>query len=290
MKKLTLLSIMLSGSFLHSQILNPSFESVTANKPDNWNTAANFYNTYYIRDTSDAKAGLRGAYIKGFSAQSYSVQGAALGTFTMNTRPIALTGWYKSNIVAGDSLVFYVNLYQSSVYSGSVANGFANTLSSTQTYKQFTATINYASFPPGNAGSTYIGIYFSGSNVDAQGYTIPQTGTWAIIDDLAFTYPPPPTNTFVAIPEINGKVDVEMIYPQPATDVICFIYSLHETATVDLQLIDITGKSVKTTINNEKQSGGRYKSTIDLSDLAPGVYFAKLKAGNETKVSKIIKQ
>jgi hypothetical protein len=208
----------------------------------------------------------------------------------MNTRPIALTGWYKSNIVAGDSLVFYVNLYQSSVYSGSVANGFANTLSSTQTYKQFTATINYASFPPGNAGSTYIGIYFSGSNVDAQGYTIPQTGTWAIIDDLAFTYPPPPTNTFVAIPEINGKVDVEMIYPQPATDVICFIYSLHETATMDLQLIDVTGKSVKTNINNEKQSAGRYKSIIDLSDLAPGVYFAKLKAGNETKVSKIIKQ
>jgi hypothetical protein len=259
MKKLLLLSIMQSGLILQSQIINPSFESVTLGKPDNWNTVANSYNTYYIKDTSDAKAGIHAAYIKGFGAQSYSIQGAVLGTFTMNTRPIALTGWYKSNIVNGDSLVFYVNLYQSANISGAIANGFAHTLSSTQTYKQFTATINYATFPPGNAGSSYIGIYFSGSNLDAQGYTIPQTGTWAIIDDLAFTYPPPPTNTFVAIPEINGKVDVEQIYPQPSTDVICFIYSLREAATVDLQLIDVTGKSVKTTISNEKQSGGHGK-------------------------------
>ena len=75
--------MMLSGSFLQSQILNSSFESVTFGKPDNWNTVANSYNTYYIKDTSDAKAGIHAAYIKGFGAQSYSVQGAVLGTFTL---------------------------------------------------------------------------------------------------------------------------------------------------------------------------------------------------------------
>ncbi|MES2680597.1 MAG: T9SS type A sorting domain-containing protein [Bacteroidota bacterium] len=288
MKKIILLSLGLNALFMQAQIVNPSFESVTNGKPDDWNTVANGYNTYFIRDTSDAKAGIHAAYIKGFGAQSYSIQGAALGTFTMNSRPVALTGWYKCNIVPNDSLVFYSNVHQTSVLTGSVANSYTYSTISSSVYKQFTGTYNYSAFPAvGNGGSAYVGIYFSGTNVDGQGVTIPQTGTWAIIDDLQFVAP---TTTFVAINENALNVNVEQLYPQPASDAAFLVYTLGENSISNLHIMDITGKEVKTIFLNEKQTPGRYKAEVDLTNLSPGVYFTRLRVGNEVRVSKIIKQ
>ncbi|HOZ87470.1 MAG TPA: T9SS type A sorting domain-containing protein, partial [Bacteroidia bacterium] len=252
-----------------------------------WNTAANGYGSYFIRDTNDAKAGVHAAYIKGFGAQSYSVQGAALGTCTMNARPVSLTGWYKCNIVPNDSLIFYVNLYQNSAFTGSVANSYTYSTVSSAVYKQFTNTFNYSAFPSTNALSAYIGIYFSGTAVDGQGITIPQTGTWAIVDDLQLVAP---TTTFVAIRENALNVNVEQIYPQPASEMVYMVYSLRESSASYLHLMDITGKVVKTIFTGEKQTPGRYKAELDMRELAQGVYFAKLTVGSEVRVSKIIKQ
>ena len=286
MKKILLFSLTLAGLFLRGQILNPDFESVTSGKPDNWNTTASGYDTYYIRDTLAAHSGSHAAFIKGFGNQSYAIQGAVLGTFTLNARPAALTGWYKCNIVSGDSLVFYVNMYQSPVFTGSVANGFSFTQTSTATYKQFTATIDYSGFPPGNAGSTYIGIYFSGNNVDSQGVTIPQSGTWAMIDELTFVDTP---TLATAINAESQNLALERVYPQPATDMVNVVYTLSQTALCKLQLLDLTGKEVKTVFVGEKQLPGRYKAEIDISALAPGIYFSRLAVGNEFKIAKIIK-
>lgn len=291
MKKIILFCLSIFGLISQAQILNPSFETVTANKPDDWNTAANNYATYYIKDTSDAKTGNHAAYIKGFSDTTYAVQGAVLGTFTMNARPLTLTGWYKCNIVPGDSLIFYTNVYQSTAFTGAVANGYTYTQSSSVAYKQFTNTINYSNFPAGSGGSAYIGIYFSGINVDNQGVAIPQTGTWAIIDDLAFTFSTTPTNTnTVGMYENSSNVNIEQLYPQPSTNVSFLIYTLNESAQIDLNVFDVTGKLVKTVFTNEKQTPGRYKAEIDLSNLEPGIYFSRLVVGSEVKTSKIIKQ
>jgi hypothetical protein len=287
MKKNILLFLALLSLYSQAQILNPSFEIVTNGKPNDWNTAANGYGSYFIRDTSDAKTGVHAAYIKGFGAQSYSVQGAALGTCTMNARPVSLTGWYKCNIVPNDSLIFYVNLYQNSDFTGAVVNSYTYSTVSSAVHKQFTSTFNYNTFPSTNALSAYIGIYFSGTNVDVEGSTIPQTGTWSIIDDLQMVAP---TTTFVAIRENALNVNVEQVYPQPASEMAFVVYSLRESSASDLHLMDITGKVVKTIFTGEKQTPGRYKAELDLKDLSQGVYFARLTVGSEVRVSKIIKQ
>lgn len=285
MKKIILLSLVLNVCVMNAQILNPSFESVTNTKPDDWNTTASGYGTYFIRDTSDAHAGNHAAYLKAFGAQSYSIQGAALGTFTINSRPVALTGWYKCNIQPNDSLVFYVNVYQTAAFGGLAANAYTYATTSTAVYKQFTSTINYTGFPLGNPQSTYIGIYFSGSNVDAEGVAIPQTGTWAIVDDLQFTQP-----IVTAIKEISGNLNIEEVYPQPASGMTYLVYTLQEPANCNLKVFDVTGKEVKSVFNGEKQSPGRYKAEIDLSGLSSGVYFTRLTAGSEVRVSKIVRQ
>jgi len=288
MRKLLLFASLLSGLFLRAQILNPSFENVTGNKPDNYNLG--FYSTYFIRDTVVPHTGAKAAYIKGYSDTTYVVQGAVLGEFTLTSRPESLTGWYKCNVIPGDSIVFKAFMYKNPDFTGAVCTGYAFTNTSTPVYKQFTTTINYGNFPFGNVGATFISLYLSGTNLDFEGVTIPQTGTWAIIDDLAFIDPPPPTNTYVSVAENALNVNVEKAYPLPASDMVFLVYTLKETASCDLLLTDVTGKEVKAIFVGETQSPGRYKAELDLSNLPPGMYFTKLKAGKEVRVTKIIRQ
>src|SRR4051812_5718521 len=137
MKNFLLLALAIISIQLNAQILNPGFESVTGNKPNNYNTTFYNYSSYQIRDTSDAHTGLHAAYIRGLSAASYSVQGAVLGVFSTSGQPSSLQGWYKCNIVAGDSLVFNPYLYQTTTNS-IYAIAYSFTTASTSVYKQFT--------------------------------------------------------------------------------------------------------------------------------------------------------
>ncbi|MBA3682326.1 MAG: T9SS type A sorting domain-containing protein [Bacteroidetes bacterium] len=283
MKKILLLALAILSVQLTAQIVNPGFESVTANKPDNYNTTFYNYSSYQIRDTSASHTGSHAAYIRGLSAASYSVQGAVLGVFSTTGLPSSLQGWYKCNIMPGDSLVFSPFVYQTTTSSTRV-QAYTYTLSSNSVYKQFTAPFYYP-FNFGSADTIYVSIYLSGPNNDAEGAFIPQTGTWAIIDDLTLG-----VDLSTGLKEKIITEDIEKVYPQPATNMAFMIYNLKETAICELKLYDVTGKEVKTIFYDDKQTPGKYKAEIPVYDIAPGIYYAQLKINNEVKTVKVVKQ
>ncbi|MBL7921010.1 MAG: T9SS type A sorting domain-containing protein [Bacteroidia bacterium] len=284
MKKILLLALVIAGLQISAQILNPGFEFVTANKPNNYNTTFYNYNSYQIRDTSASHTGSHAAYIRGLSAASYSVQGAVLGVFSTTGLPSSLQGWYKCNIVAGDSLVFNPYVYQTTT-NGQYAIAYTYTTGTTNVFKQFTAPFNYTTFPITNADTVFVSIYLSGQGVDGQGVHIPQTGTWAIIDDLQMG-----PDIATGINE-NKVVDaIENVYPQPSSNMAFMIYNLTETSVCELKLLDITGKEVKTIFNDDKQTPGKYKAEIPVYDISQGVYIAQLKVNGEIRTAKIIKE
>lgn len=284
MKKILLSALAIVCMQLQAQILNPGFESVTANKPDNYNTTFYNYSSYQIRDTSASHTGSHAAYIRGLSAASYSVQGAVLGVFSTTGLPSSLQGWYKCNIVAGDSLVFNPYVYQTTT-SSPFAIAYTYTTGSTNVYKQFTAPFNYAVFPITSADTVFVSIYLSGPNLDAEGVRIPQTGTWAIIDDLQMG-----PDIATGISENKIIEGIENVYPQPSTNMAYMIYNLTETSVCELKLMDVTGKEVKTIFNADKQTPGKYKAEIPVYDLPQGVYIAQLKVNGEIRTAKIIKE
>jgi hypothetical protein len=283
MKKILLFAIALLCVQLQAQILNPGFESVTANKPNNYNTAFYNYSSYQIRDTSASHSGSHAAYIRGLTAASYSLQGAVLGVFSTTGLPSSLQGWYKCNIVAGDSLVFNPYLYQTTT-SSPYAIAYTYTTGSTNVYKQFTAPFNYTAFPITSADTVFVSIYLSGQGFDAQSVHIPQTGTWAIIDDLQMG--PDITTGIVESKIVDG---IEKVYPQPSTNMAFMIYNLTEISVCELKLMDVAGKEVKTIFYDDKQTPGKYKAEIPVYDLAQGVYFAQLKVNGEIRTAKVIK-
>ncbi|MBL7911444.1 MAG: T9SS type A sorting domain-containing protein [Bacteroidia bacterium] len=284
MKKILLLALAIVTVQIHGQILNPGFESVTGNKPNNYNTTFYNYSSYQIRDTSASHTGNHAAYIRGLSAASYSVQGAVLGVFSTVGLPSSVQGWYKCNIVAGDSLVFNPYLYQTTTNSP-YAIAYSFTTASTSVYKQFTASFNFTTFPITFADTVFISVYLSGQGVDGQGVHIPATGTWAIIDDLTMG---PDVNT--GVKETTVEEGIEQVYPQPSTNMAFMIYNLTETSVCELKLFDITGKEMKTIFYEDKQTAGKYKAEIPVYDLPQGVYFAQLKVNGQIRTAKIVKQ
>lgn len=285
MKKILFLALVITCIQMQAQILNPGFESVTGNKPNNWNTTLYNYNTYQIRDTSNAHSGARAAYIRGLSGASYSVQGAVLGVFATSGLPSSVQGWYKCNIMAGDSLVFNPYLYQTTT-SSPYALAYTYTTSSTAVFKQFTASFNFTTFPITSADTVYVSAYLSGVNVDAQGVHIPQTGTWAIIDDITLG---PDIATMIKEQEIISE-GIEKVYPKPSANMVYMVYNLKEMAICELKLVDVAGKEIKTIFYEDKQTLGKYKAEIPVYDIAPGVYFAQLKINGEVRTAKIIKE
>jgi hypothetical protein len=188
---------------------------------------------------------------------------------------------------AGDSLVFNPYVYQSTVFSAA-ALGYSFTTTSSAVYKQFSAPINYTAtaFPGTTVGTVYTGIYLSGTNVDAQNVFIPQTGTYAIIDDLYLG-----SNPVTSIKNNSSEGDIIMsVYPQPANTAAFMIYTLTKTSIVELKLFDFTGRLVKTIFTEDKQTEGNYKAEIPVYDLAQGVYIAQLKVNGEIRTAKIVKQ
>ncbi|NJN33638.1 MAG: family 10 glycosylhydrolase [Saprospiraceae bacterium] len=73
------------------------------------------------------------------------------------------------------------------------------------------------------------------------------------------------------------NIDIQSVTPNPVATQGSVFYTIKETAHVQLQLLDVTGKT-HTQLLNTQQSVGEYSSDFDVSALSNGVYFIKLTA------------
>ncbi|MBL0107875.1 MAG: T9SS type A sorting domain-containing protein [Ignavibacteria bacterium] len=102
-----------------------------------------------------------------------------------------------------------------------------------------------------------------------------------------------------SIEGITGKLSNESItnipaefalgqnYPNPFNPSTTINYELPASNFVTLKIYDLVGKEVMTLVN-EKLDAGRYSATFNGSNLASGMYFYKISAGEFTFVRKMV--
>jgi hypothetical protein len=78
-------------------------------------------------------------------------------------------------------------------------------------------------------------------------------------------------------------------FPNPFEHSFSLRYLLRESADVSIEIKDITGRTISVAALG-KHSEGVHEWEWNAKDVAPGVYFYKLKAGNSTYENKIIKK
>lgn len=89
-----------------------------------------------------------------------------------------------------------------------------------------------------------------------------------------------------AEPPIPGRIDLAQNYPNPFNPTTVIGYRVPAVSDVNLVVYDLLGREVKTLVNERKMPGS-YEVTFDASDLASGVYFYRLTAGNSVQTRKM---
>lgn len=88
--------------------------------------------------------------------------------------------------------------------------------------------------------------------------------------------------------KINSRENVLQILPNPFCGKTVIKYSVLVNHTnVKLTICDLSGRTIKTLIN-ETKNPGNYYTDFNSQSLPSGIYFAKLKTGNNIKIRKLI--
>jgi len=96
--------------------------------------------------------------------------------------------------------------------------------------------------------------------------------------------PAPPSRLFSSQPK---EFALEQNYPDPFNPVTIINYQLPVDSWVTLKVFDLLGREV-TTLANSPQSSGFKSVMFDASQVAGGVYFYRLSAGNFVEVKKML--
>ncbi len=76
-------------------------------------------------------------------------------------------------------------------------------------------------------------------------------------------------------------------YPNPFNPTTTINYQIPKYGMVTIKIYDILGREIKTLVNEYKPAG-RYNITFNASNLASGVYFYRLQAGEFTETKKLL--
>lgn len=76
-------------------------------------------------------------------------------------------------------------------------------------------------------------------------------------------------------------------FPNPANPSVSIHYSLPSDGPVQIEMIDVNGRAMATVVNG-RQAAGTHTVAWNSGNFSSGVYFCRLRAGGETRISKIV--
>ena len=83
------------------------------------------------------------------------------------------------------------------------------------------------------------------------------------------------------------KFELSQNYPNPFNPVTHLGFGISNLGFVSLKVFDISGKEVRTLVN-ETKTPGYYEVEFDGSNLPSGIYYYKLEAGSFSQVRKMM--
>lgn len=272
------------GASYSSPIPNPSFEEwndITAENTNEWFTFNATYAGFGGQTAFQSTDVQEGAYAMNLIPDSVMIAGgnqfmsglAIYGNFDFNTgnatgksfaaTPTSMTGYYKwtpvNGATGGVSVEFKAD--GSTVGAGSFEFNTAQS-----TYTQFTIPLTLSSAP-----DTILVIVDAGQEV----------GSSLLIDNIQFA------GGNVGVKQISLSDATIGVYPNPTTADANLKIALPKTATVSYVVINVLGQQMESD-NLGSMKDGVHTIKLNTGDYTTGVYFVKVKIGENTKTQKVI--
>jgi hypothetical protein len=105
--------------------------------------------------------------------------------------------------------------------------------------------------------------------------------------DINFTIVPDAATGIEDDENLINNFDIYQNYPNPFNPVTNIKYAIGNTQYVTLRIYDILGNEIVTLVNEQKQAGV-YNVNFYAGNLASGIYFYKITAGNFTATKKLV--
>lgn len=87
--------------------------------------------------------------------------------------------------------------------------------------------------------------------------------------------------------EIPVRLELHQNYPNPFNPTTTISFTLSRSAFVTLRVFDIAGREVAT-LKQEELNAGLHRATFEARNLAGGVYFYRLTAGESSQTRRML--
>jgi alkaline phosphatase D len=114
--------------------------------------------------------------------------------------------------------------------------------------------------------------------------------TKAAPEKIRADIPAPDPNVVTGLKDPSNTLRF-VVYPNPGTYTVNIEFELEQSDDIDLCITDVSGLLVKTIAQHKfVESRSQFNQLIDVGDLKPGVYFIRLRSGNQLSTWKILIQ
>jgi len=270
MKKFALiisLIFILSSLQFAQDIPNAGFESwIDENTPQSWNTNNLPSAWITVSRSTTAYEGSYAIQMKIAESSGFPIPPVLTSTFPVSQAYTAIHGYYQFHPVGPDMIfsIYAYYFYENKLNYGGSIDLDAEAL----TYTSFSFDLNTDNSD--TPDSIWIQFEIAGSSVSNYGI-----GTYALIDQLIFDQ----ATGVKSIKQVPDGYSLNQNYPNPFNPLTTIEYSIPKTSYVELKVFDVLGNEVATLVN-EELSAGFYKAVFSDSNLASGLYIARIIAGN----------
>lgn len=136
----------------------------------------------------------------------------------------------------------------------------------------------------GSGAIEIFGIINEATGLDIASFCNYQTATPVIIPEDTGQ------GTHTGINSLSDRVSSFSVYPTLMANNITLAFDLKETSSVSATLVSIGGQQVKAFMSQETIGEGTFRRSYDVGGLATGVYLLRLQIGNESIVTKVVKE
>ncbi|MES2655450.1 MAG: PKD domain-containing protein [Bacteroidota bacterium] len=244
--------------------------------------------TYNFSNLTDTR-GINTTYTWDFGGQGTSTDANPSFAFTAN-------GSYIVKLTAKNAFdSSFVNKTVVVSVSDKPAANFTYVQTSTAGSREFTFT--NTTDEKGSATTYAWDFGVTGSTTDTSSaknpvFTFPANGTYTVqlIASNAFladTVTKTVTVISSSIKEVSKSINQLMVFPNPTSDNVTIAFDLAKTNDVQIDLVDITGKVIRTT-NSMRFASGMNEITLNTADINQGIYFVKVSTQELSKTTRLV--
>jgi len=294
MKKaiLSIISVVALSASAMAQIPNAGFESFTTvgsyEVPNGWGTMNNTTATYSVYTATKGTPGSPGAsYLKLISktVSASVVNGIAvsgvLDSITMKPKsgfpctlqPVSFTGKWQHMIygTSQGSVKAVLTKWNVGLSKRDTVAIAAQTLAG--------MAMSWANF---NINFTYLSSVVPDSciiELRASG-SAPTVNDYLWVDNLAFS------GSVTGIENHESFLTNMIVYPNPSSENVNFKFNIKTAQQVNIEITDINGKLIRST--NFGKIQGETNQNMNISGIAKGTYFVKIKGEDATETRKLV--